>query len=151
VPRIAGLRFQAMHSLDVGHAYRLAAKSDVEGAFNIAADPVLGPDELADALDARPLSLPAGAVRALTWATWQLRLQPTPPGWLDMALQVPIMDTARARDELRWEPRYSSCEALLELLEGMRTGRGIPTPPLDPDTGGPARLGEIKRSVGTRL
>jgi hypothetical protein len=67
-----------------------------------------------------------------------------------MALQVPIMDTAHARAELGWEPRYSSREALVELLEGMRTGRGMPTPPLDPDTGGPARMGEVKRGVGTR-
>jgi nucleoside-diphosphate-sugar epimerase len=150
VPRIAGLRFQAVHSLDIGQAYRLAATSDAGGAFNIAAEPVLGPPELAEALDARQLSLPAPAVRALTWATWQLRLQPTPPGWLDMALGVPIMDTSRARGELGWEPRYSSSEALLELLEGMRTGRGMPTPPLDPDAGEPARMGEIKRGVGTR-
>jgi nucleoside-diphosphate-sugar epimerase len=150
VPRIAGLRFQAVHSLDVGQAYRLAATSDARGAFNVAADPVLGPEELADLLGARPVSLPAGAVRGLAWATWQLRLQPTPPGWLDMALGVPIMDTARARDELGWAPRSSSREALMELLEGMRTGRGMPTPPLDPDTGGPARMGEITRGVGTR-
>src|SRR3954469_25016177 len=46
VPRIAGLRFQAVHSLDVGQAYSLAAVRDVEGPFNIAAGPVLGPDEL---------------------------------------------------------------------------------------------------------
>jgi UDP-glucose 4-epimerase len=150
VPRIAGLRFQAVHSLDVGQAYRLAAVSAAGGPFNIAAGPVLGPDELADALDARALPLPAAAVRGLTWASWQLRLQPTPPGWLDMALQVPIMDTSRARTVLGWEPRYSSGEALLELLEGMRKGRGISTPPLDPDAAGPARIGEIKGGVGSR-
>ncbi len=150
VPRIAGLRFQAVHSLDVGQAYRLAATSDATGPFNVAADPVIGPRELAEALGARPVTLPAGAVRALTWATWQLRLQPTPPGWLDMALQVPIMDATRVRDELGWEPRYTSRGALLELLEGMRTGRGMPTPPLDPEAGRPARMGEIKGGVGTR-
>ena len=150
VPRIAGLRFQAVHSLDVGEAYRLAATGNVRGAFNVAAEPVVGPDELAEALDARTVGLPAAAVRALTWATWQLRLQPTPPGWLDMALGVPIMETRRARTELGWEPRRSSLEALLELLEGMRKGQGMPAPPLDPETGGPARMGEIKGRVGGR-
>src|SRR3954449_11078418 len=72
VPRITGLRFQAVHSLDVGDAYRLAVTGDAAGAFNLAADPVLGPDELGEALDARTLPVPAGAARALTWATWKL-------------------------------------------------------------------------------
>jgi hypothetical protein len=67
-----------------------------------------------------------------------------------MALQVPIMDTTRARTELGWEPAYTSVEALKELLEGMSEGEGAPTPPLDPDTGGPARLGEIRTGVGAR-
>jgi UDP-glucose 4-epimerase len=150
VPRIAGLRFQAVHSLDVGEAYRLAVTGDAAGSFNLAADPVLGPDELGEALDARAVPVPAGAARALTWATWQLRLQPTPPGWLDMALQVPIMDTNRAQAELGWRPRHGSVEALLELLEGMRKGRGMRTPPLDPDSGGPGRAGEVGSGVGGR-
>src|SRR4051812_24259055 len=36
VPRNDRLRFQAVHSLDVGEAYRLAATGDARGAFNIA-------------------------------------------------------------------------------------------------------------------
>jgi hypothetical protein len=33
VPDIGGLRFQAVHSLDVGEAYRLAVVGDARGAF----------------------------------------------------------------------------------------------------------------------
>src|SRR2546423_522607 len=58
VPDVRGLRFQAVHSLDVGDAYRRAIVGDVRGAFNIAAEPVLDPDELADLLGARKLPLP---------------------------------------------------------------------------------------------
>jgi UDP-glucose 4-epimerase len=151
VPRIARLRFQAVHSLDVGDAYRAAVvREEARGAFNVAAEPVLDPDELADLLDARTVPLPAGAVRALTDVTWRLRLQPTPPGWLDMALAVPLMETARAREVLGWRPARSSREALLELIAGMREGRGAPTPTLDPDAGGPARAGEVLSGVGGR-
>jgi UDP-glucose 4-epimerase len=150
VPRIAGLRFQAVHSRDVGDAYRAAITGDVRGAFNVAAEPVLDPDELADLLDARTVPVPHRAVRALTDLTWRLRLQPTPPGWLDMALQVPLMDTARAREELDWTPRHSSREALMELLEGMRSGEGMATPPLDSEAGGTGRGEEIRTGVGTR-
>jgi UDP-glucose 4-epimerase len=151
VPRIARLRFQAVHSLDVADAYRAAlVNGDAAGAFNVAADPVLDPDELANLLHARTLPVPARAVRALTDLTWRLRLQPTPPGWVDMALGVPIMDVSRAREILGWQPQRSSREALMELIEGMRTGRGAPTPTLSPDAGGPARSGEVLTGVGAR-
>jgi UDP-glucose 4-epimerase len=151
VPRIARLRFQAVHSLDVADAYRAAlVNGDAAGAFNVAADPVLDPDELANLLHARTLPVPVRGVRALTDLTWRLRLQPTPPGWVDMALGVPIMDVSRAREILGWQPQRSSREALMELIEGMRTGRGAPTPTLSPDAGGPARSGEVLTGVGAR-
>jgi UDP-glucose 4-epimerase len=150
VPAVAGLRFQAVHSLDVGEAYRRAVFSDATGAFNIAADPVLDPDRLGELLEARPVRVPSGLLRAATSATWHLRLQPTPPGWLDMALKVPLMSSERAKRELGWEPRRSAEQALLELLDGLRHGRGLPTPPLDPHTGGPLRSREIASGVGAR-
>ncbi|HEX6586026.1 MAG TPA: NAD-dependent epimerase/dehydratase family protein [Solirubrobacterales bacterium] len=150
VPAVPGLRFQAVHSLDVGEAYRAAVFSKGTGAFNVAADPVLDPDRLGELLHARPVKVPSRILRALTTATWRLRLQPTPPGWLDMALQVPLMSSERARRELGWEPRRTAEEALLELLEGLREGRGLSTPPLDPNTGGPFRSREIASGVGAR-
>jgi UDP-glucose 4-epimerase len=131
LPDIYGLRFQAVHSLDAGEAYRLAIVGDARGAFNIAAEPVLDPDTLARALGARKLPLPARLVRGGMAATWQLRLQPTPPGWLDLGLSVPIMDTTRARDVLGWEPRRSSVEAIRDVLSGIAEASGEPTPPLE--------------------
>jgi nucleoside-diphosphate-sugar epimerase len=150
VPAIRRLRFQAVHSYDVGDAYRRAVFSEATGAFNIAADPVLDPDKLGELLGARPVKVPAGPLRAVTSATWHLRLQPTPPGWLDMALQVPLMSSERAKRELGWQPEHTGGEALLELLEGIQRGEGIPTPPLDPGTGGPLRSREIASGVGAR-
>jgi UDP-glucose 4-epimerase len=148
VPAVKGLRFQAVHSLDVGDAYRRAVFSDAKGAFNIAADPVLDPDRIGTLLAARPVKVPRGLLRAFTSASWHLRLQPTPPGWLDLALQVPLMSSERARRELDWEPRRSADEALLDLLDGLRHGRGLSTPPLDPRAGGPLRSGELATGVG---
>lgn len=150
VPNLPGLRFQAVHSLDVGDAYRRALVTDVRGAFNLAAEPVLDPAELGRLLDARPVRMPARAVRAAAKATFALRLQPTSPGWLDMALAIPIMDCTRAREKLGWEPRRSSGETLLELIEGMRSSAGIDTPPLAPWSGGPMRIRELATGVGRR-
>jgi UDP-glucose 4-epimerase len=150
VPAVRGLRFQAVHSLDVGVAFREAVFSNATGAFNIASDPVLDPDRIGRLLAARPVKVPRGLLRAFTSLTWHLRLQPTPPGWLDLALQVPLMSSDRARRELDWEPRRSADDALLELLEGLRAGRGLSTPPLDPRAGGPFRSGELATGIGAR-
>jgi nucleoside-diphosphate-sugar epimerase len=131
VPDIDGLRFQAVHTRDVAEAYRLAVVGDVRGAFNVAAEPVLDAPTLAHALGARVLPVPAAVARGALAASWRLRLQPTPPGWLDMGLSVPIMDTTRAHEELGWQPRHSSLEAIRDVLAGIADAEGEPTPPLE--------------------
>jgi nucleoside-diphosphate-sugar epimerase len=150
VPDTPRLRFQAVHSRDVGDAYRLALLSDSRGAFNLAADPPLGVSELAEVLRARPVRIPAPALRAAAAATYTLRLQPTEPGWLDIALAVPLMDSSRARQELGWQPRSSATDALVELLNGMREGADEQTPPLAGESSGPARVREFLTSLGAR-
>jgi nucleoside-diphosphate-sugar epimerase len=150
LPDVPGLRFQAVHSLDVGEAYRLAVASDARGAFNVAAEPPLDPAELADLLGARLVRVPQAVARAAAAVTWRLRLQPTPPGWLDLGLGVPLMDVTRAREVLGWEPRFSAREAFMELLEGLRDRAGLDTPPLAPSTGGPFRVRELLTGVGKR-
>jgi nucleoside-diphosphate-sugar epimerase len=131
VPDIPNLRFQATHSSDVADAFRRAIVSeDARGAYNVAAEPVLDPAELGRIFGARPIRVPAGLVRGAIAASWRLRLQPTPEGWLDMGLQTPLMDASRVRDELGWEPRLSSDQALLDVVGGLHDGAGLPTPPL---------------------
>jgi len=132
VPNVAGLRVQAVHTRDVAEAYRLAVVGDARGAFNVAAEPILDAPTLAQALGARVVPVPPAVARGAIAASWRLRLQPTPPGWLDMGLSVPLMDTTRARDELGWEPRHSSLEAVREVLSGIAEAEGEPTPPLEP-------------------
>ena len=149
-PNVPRLRFQAVHSIDVGEAYRLAVTSDARGAFNIAAEPVLDPPVLARLLGSRLAPFKGTTLRGVAALTWHLHLQPTPPGWVDLALGVPLLDTSRARRELGWEPRYRADEAFLELLEGMREGAGLDTPPLSPATGGPLRVRELLSGVGER-
>jgi UDP-glucose 4-epimerase len=151
VPRHPRLVFQAVHADDVGDAYRRAiVNTDARGPYNVAADPVLDADVLARLLGARPVSVPAGALRAAAGLTFRLRLQPSEPGWLDMGLGVPVMDSGRARRELGWAPRYTAEDAFHELFDGLRAGAGHPTPPLDPRAGGPLRAREFVTGVGGR-
>jgi UDP-glucose 4-epimerase len=149
-PDVARLRFQAVHSDDVGEAYRAAVLSDCAGAFNVAADPVIGPDELAQLLGARKIKMSARILRAGADITYRARLQPAEPGWVDMGLAVPLMSIERARDELGWTPRRTAVEALRELAEGMRDGADDRTAPLARDTSGPARIREFVTGVGGR-
>jgi UDP-glucose 4-epimerase len=150
LPDVPGLRVQAIHAEDVARAYVETVVREVRGAFNVAAEPVLDARTVADELGARTVHLPVPAARGLTAMSWRLHLQPTPPGWLDLGRGVPLMSSDRARDELAWEPRVSSLEALLELVAGMREGAGSPTPPLNADAGGPARTGELLTGIGAR-
>jgi UDP-glucose 4-epimerase len=149
-PSHPNLRVQAVHSLDVGDAYRLAVKSDVRGPFNVAAEPVLDSAEIARVLDARLVPVSPRVLRAGATVTWRLHLQPTPPGWVDLAFGVPLLDSSRARDELGWSPAFSATQALAELLEALREGAGLDTPVLSPETGGPLRIREFLSGVGKR-
>ena len=117
VPRISDLCVQAVHSADVGRAYALAAVRDVRGPFNLAADPPLGSAELAATLPTGTFPLPFSVARRFADLSWRLRLQPTAPGWLDMARNAPLISSERATRELGWKPEATAIDAVAELLE----------------------------------
>lgn len=136
VPDVDRLCFQVVHSDDAAAAYEAAALSDARGAFNVAADPVIDATVLAAALGARRLAMPARLVRGAAALTFAARLQPTSPGWVDLALGVPTMDTSAARRELGWRPEHDAVATLHELLAGFAARAGGATPPLTPSRGG---------------
>jgi UDP-glucose 4-epimerase len=151
VPDIPNLRSQIIHSYDVGEAFRLAIVNEAaRGAFNLAAEPPVDASEIGRILDARPVPVSARLASAGARLSWLARLQPVSEGWLEMALNVPLMDTKRGREELGWTPRRSAGEALLDLIEGLRTRSGLDTPPLSPRTSGPLRVRELLTGVGGR-
>ncbi|KAB8196657.1 NAD-dependent epimerase/dehydratase family protein [Nonomuraea phyllanthi] len=150
VPEIPGLRLQVLHAEDAAEAYRLAVTKDVRGPFNIAAEPVLDPPDLAKLLGARTVRVPAGLARAVMSAGWHLRLIPAAPSMLDLVLQIPYMNTERAREVLGWTPRHSSWEAMQELFQGLHDGAGMDTAPLAPDGGPVQRAKELAGGVGAR-
>ncbi len=150
VPVPSGLRMQCVHADDVGRAFAQAVIRDVHGAFNVAAEPQLSAADLARIVGGRPVEVSPRALRALAYASWRARLQPTPPGWLDLAMGAPGMDASRARAELGWEPRKNATDTLCELIEGLADGAGAPTPPLDPQAGGRWRGRELRTGVGGR-
>lgn len=143
VPLLPGgpaLRVQGVHADDVAQAYARAAMSDVRGAFNIAADPVLDAASLGPVLHGRAVPVPPALLRAGAALTWHARLQPVEPGWIDLASSCPLLDTARAARELGWRARTDAREALMELVAGMADSAGNPTAPLRPRPPATARL-----------
>src|SRR5256885_11039682 len=132
VPFDRRLRVQAVHADDVADAYFRAATMEVRGAFKIAADPVLDGERIAQRFAGRTVPVPAGVLKAAASLTWHARLQPTEPGWVNLATAAPLMATDRAEKELGWRPRHDALSALAELIDGMARGAGTGAPPLRP-------------------
>lgn len=126
LPFPAGLRFQALTAQDVAEAYWQVVRQRVGGAFNVAAEPVLDAQTMGQLLGARRiLEVPMAPVRALAAATYRLRVQPTDPGWLDMAAAVPVMDTAALREATGWSETVSAQDAVREVLDHLDGPEGL--------------------------
>ncbi|MEW2344640.1 SDR family oxidoreductase [Streptomyces griseoaurantiacus] len=131
LPDVPGLRVQALHTDDAAHAYRLAVRTQVRGAFNLAAEPAVDAGVLGELLGVRrQVRLPRTAVRSAVAAAWGLRLLPASPHLFDAVLRLPLMDCTRARVELGWRPTKPATEVLEEFLQGFREGAGAGTEPL---------------------
>jgi nucleoside-diphosphate-sugar epimerase len=124
--------FQVVHAEDVADAVVRMLARQAQGAFNLAGTPVITPHLLAEALGGRRVPVPPRVVRLAASLTWRARLQPTDPGWVDLAMCGPVMATGRARDELDWHAHRDARAALAELLEGMRRGAGTRSKVLAP-------------------
>ena len=147
VPWPSGLRFQALHATDVAEAYRLAITGGARGAFNVAAEPVIDASVIGELLGARTVPVPGKAARAGLSALWHLHTVPAEPALLDLVLGLPLLDTTRIRNELGWEPKVSSVEAMREVIAGMGDSAGGESPTLKPDSPG-SRMEELGTGVG---
>jgi nucleoside-diphosphate-sugar epimerase len=145
VPQHPRLRLQAVAAEDVADAYARILLSDVHGAFNLAAGPVLDPEVAAAAFHGVRLPVPGPALAGAAALTWRLRLQPVEPGWVRLALAAPLMSTERAEAELGWHATKDALTALRELLGGMAERAHTDSPPLTDAPQRPGRLGGLVR------
>lgn len=139
LPLPTGLRLQAVHADDVADAYRRVVVERAGGAFNVAADDVLRGADLARIVGhGRLVEVPPAVVRAALAAAYDGRIVRADPGWLDMAMTVPVLDTSRIKAELGWAPRRTAAQAVEDLLDGMAAGQGTGSAPLRPASPRPA-------------
>lgn len=130
VPTHRRLRLQAVHADDVADAYARAVLGDARGAFNLAADPVLTPELVAQHFHGWTVPVPAPVLRGAAALTWRARLQPIDAGWVELGLNAPLMSSERAETELGWRPSVDALTALRELLAGMAGGAHTGSPPM---------------------
>jgi nucleoside-diphosphate-sugar epimerase len=114
VPRFP---MQLIHEDDVGQALLLCTVgAGPPGAYNIAGDGVLTFADVAREFGFLPVPVPAGLSQAAAGVAARVPFLPPFAEWVEAASHPAIMDTAKARRELGWMPRYTGLEALRSTL-----------------------------------
>ncbi|MFD1506028.1 NAD-dependent epimerase/dehydratase family protein [Georgenia yuyongxinii] len=133
LPLPSHLRLHVVHADDAAQAYLQVVLQRARGAFNVAADEVLWPSDLARILDhGRGVEISPRLIRPLVHFAWRAKLLASDAGWLDMAMGVPVMDGSRVREVLGWRPRHDAEETLREMLGGIVRREGNPSPSMRP-------------------
>jgi UDP-glucose 4-epimerase len=119
-----GVPWQLVHHDDVASALAAAVRgAGTPGIYNLAGPGELRVRDLARAAGWLSVPVPRAAVSAVARGA-ALPLVPAQAQWIN-ALRVPVlMDTARARRELRWRPRHHAAEVLESTIEAARE-RGL--------------------------
>jgi nucleoside-diphosphate-sugar epimerase len=117
------LPMQFIHEEDVGRALLLCALgAGPPGAYNIAGDGVVTAADVAREFGALPFPVPAAPAQWAARAVTRLPFLPPVGEWVEAVTRPSIMDTARAKRELGWEPRFTGLEALRDTLRSRPTG-----------------------------
>lgn len=120
LPRSFAVQF--VHAEDVVDAVSRILSQRAEGAFNLAAEPVIDRGRYAEIFGGVGPPVPVGVLKAMTEASWRARIQPTSGGWVDMGFSLPNISSDRARRELGWQPQHPADRALAEFVEALRQG-----------------------------
>jgi UDP-glucose 4-epimerase len=117
----SGVPFQLVHHDDVANAVRAAVLGRGRpGTYNLASDETITAADVARALGWRSVPIPKAAVGAIGEMVSRAPLMPAEMGWLDALRKPVLMDTAKARRELRWRARHSTQDTLAETVEAAR-------------------------------
>jgi nucleoside-diphosphate-sugar epimerase len=121
-----GVQFQLVHHDDVATALRGAVLGRGRpGIYNLAAPGTLTVSDLADALGWYSIPLPELAVDAAAELVSLLPFVPSEAQWIEALREPALMDTSKARRELRWRPKHDARETLREMVDAARSERLI--------------------------
>ena len=117
----SGLPFQLVHHDDVASAVRAAVLGrGTPGTYNLAADDAIRVRDVARALGWQSVPVPGVAVDAVGEVVSRVPVAPAEAGWVDALRKPVLMDTAKARRELRWRARHDGHETLAETVTAAR-------------------------------
>jgi UDP-glucose 4-epimerase len=115
-----GTPLQLIHHDDVASAIALAASTSAPpGAYNIAGNGEVSLSEVAAALGARPVRVPAVAATVTSALIARIPFLPSATEWLHATRTSVVMDVSKAKAELGWTPRYTSKETLQSLAAAL--------------------------------
>jgi len=116
-----GVPFQLVHHDDVATAVRAGVLGrGTPGVYNLAGSGEVRMRDLADALGYYTVPVPELAVDATAQVVARLPFLPDEATWIE-AVRVPvIMDTSKARRELRWRPAHDALDTLRATVAGAR-------------------------------
>ena len=121
-----GVPFQLVHHDDVATALRAAILGRGEpGVYNLAGPGTLTMSDLADALGWYSIPLPELAMDAAAELVARLPFVPTEAQWIESLRRPVLMDTVKARRDLRWRPRHDARETLQMMVDAARFERLI--------------------------
>jgi nucleoside-diphosphate-sugar epimerase len=121
-----GVPFQLVHHDDVATAMRAAVLGRGEpGVYNLAGQGTLTMSDLADALGWYSVPVPELALGAAAELVARIPFVPAEAQWIESLRHPVLMDTAKARRELRWRPRHDAHETLGSMVEAARSARLI--------------------------
>ena len=116
-----GTPFQLVHHDDVATAIRAAVIGQgAPGTYNLAGDPAITVRDVARALGWHTVPVPRAALGALGQVVSRAPLVPAQAGWVDVLRKAVLMDTSKARRELRWKPRHDARATLRETVASAR-------------------------------
>jgi nucleoside-diphosphate-sugar epimerase len=116
-----GVPFQLVHHDDVAAALRACVLGrGAPGAYNLAATGQITFADLADALGWYSVPVPELMVDATAQVVARLPFLPAEATWVEAARTPVLMDTAKARRELRWRPRHDARDTLRATVAAAR-------------------------------
>jgi nucleoside-diphosphate-sugar epimerase len=115
-----GVPLQLVHHDDVASALVAATRgAGTPGAYNLAGDGTITLGDLASALGWHTVPVPRALVTAAALGA-ALPLVPSQAQWVTAGRVPVVMDTARARRELRWRPKHDTREVLQQTVAAAR-------------------------------
>jgi UDP-glucose 4-epimerase len=116
-----GVPIQLVHHDDVARAMGAAICGDgPPGVYNLAGEGEVGVGDIARELGWRSVPVPRAAVGVGTAAARRLSFASPKLEWAIAAEMPVVMDTAKARGELGWRPRFNAHETLAQTVSGAR-------------------------------